>query len=226
MEEAYTHFGGISVGGWRMSMARRISIFTTTQEASGSGLCQGRSMKVNRLNIFLITLIIEGQPLLTKASAQPCPHTDDGVPWKYRSTKGRMENDDRSLDLGCGKEAYLFTNSLYWVCLSVGECILSHSNQHTIGSEPKLKEGAETEVARLQFQMGKCQWQWWKATIWQCLTPRRKDWSQREKPRFTNAEDLKGQVRGQRLPIPERQRQWGGEVSRTLSRAAKVLCTV
>ena len=45
-----------------------------------------------------------GQPLLAKASAQPCPHTDDGVPWKYRSTKGRMENDDRSLDLGCGKE--------------------------------------------------------------------------------------------------------------------------
>ena len=106
MEEAFTHFGGTSVGGWTTSRARRTSIFTTTQEASGSGLCQGRSMKVNQLNIFLITLIIEGQPLLTKASAQPCPHTDDGVPWKYRSTKGRMENDDRSLDLGCGKEAY------------------------------------------------------------------------------------------------------------------------
>ena len=105
MEEAFTHFGGTSVGGWTTSRARRTSIFTTTQEASGSGLCQGRSMKVNQLNIFLITLIIEGQPLLTKASAQPCPHTDDGVPWKYRSTKGRMENDDRSLDLGCGKEA-------------------------------------------------------------------------------------------------------------------------
>ena len=40
-------------------------------------------------------------------------------------------------------------------CPSVGECIISHTNYHTIGSEPKLKEGAETEVARLQFQMGK-----------------------------------------------------------------------
>ena len=49
--------------------------------------------------------INEGQPLLTKASAQPCPHTDDGVAWKYRSTKGHMENNDRSLDLGCGKNA-------------------------------------------------------------------------------------------------------------------------
>ena len=116
MEEASTHFGGISVGGWTTSRARRTSIFTTTQEASGSGLCQGRSMKVNQLNIFLITIIIEGQPLLTKASAQPCPHTDDGVPWKYRSTKGRMENDDRSLDLGCGKEAdfvHQFTDSVF-----------------------------------------------------------------------------------------------------------------
>ena len=47
--------------------------------------------------------INQGQPLLTKTSAQPCPHTDDGVPWKYRSTRGREENDDRSLDLGCGK---------------------------------------------------------------------------------------------------------------------------
>ena len=47
--------------------------------------------------------INQGQPLLVKASAQSCPHTDDGVPWKYRSTKGRVENDDPSLDLGCGK---------------------------------------------------------------------------------------------------------------------------
>ena len=47
--------------------------------------------------------INQGQPLLIKASAQSCPHTDDGVPWKYRSTKGRVENDDPSLDLGCGK---------------------------------------------------------------------------------------------------------------------------
>ena len=40
---------------------------------------------------------------------------------------------------------------------------MSHTNQHTIGSEPKQKEGAETEVARLQFQMGK--WQNIKATL-------------------------------------------------------------
>ena len=34
---------------------------------------------------------------------------------------------------------------------------MSHTNLHAIGSEPKLKEGAETEVAKLQFQMGKWQ---------------------------------------------------------------------
>ena len=39
---------------------------------------------------------------MIKESAQPCPHTDDGVPWKYKSIEGHIENDDRSLDLGCG----------------------------------------------------------------------------------------------------------------------------
>eukprot|EP00090_Calanus_glacialis_P013425 TRINITY_DN22085_c0_g1_i1.p1 TRINITY_DN22085_c0_g1~~TRINITY_DN22085_c0_g1_i1.p1 ORF type:complete len:576 (-),score=116.36 TRINITY_DN22085_c0_g1_i1:30-1529(-) len=76
--------------------------------------------------------------ILVKKSAQACPHTDDEIRWQYRSSKGHLENDDQSLDVGC-----------------VGECILSNTNDHAIGEELKLKDGAETESARFQFQMGK-----------------------------------------------------------------------
>ena len=116
---------------------------------------------------------------------------------------------------------YFISELIY--CPSVGECIISHTNHHTIGSEPKLKEGAETEVARLQFQMGK--WQKLKVIsfhIWPCLTHCRKDWAQREKPRSANAEDHECKVRGQCLPIPQWQCQWRAEMPRTLSRTAKV----
>ena len=67
-----------------------------------------------------------------------------------------MEQDDRSLDIGCGELGRIPTLGTFQCnTFSVGECVLSHTNHHVIGVEPRLKEGAETEVARLQFQMGK-----------------------------------------------------------------------
>ena len=40
------------------------------------------------------------------------------------------------------------------IIIIVGECILTQTNNNTIGSTIKLKDGAETEVARFQYQMG------------------------------------------------------------------------
>merc|ERR1712241_198899 len=124
-------------------------------------LCNGRTVWIQREHIsgkvinerqhFLYFFIAKGKGqwsisqtlnaanfLIGKESVNLCPHANDEIRWKYLSYRGTIENDDRSLDVGC-----------------VGECILTQTNNNTIGSTIKLKDGAETEVARFQYQMGK-----------------------------------------------------------------------
>ena len=41
--------------------------------------------------------------LIGKDSVHLCPHDGNEIRWKYLSYRGKYENDDRSLDVGCGK---------------------------------------------------------------------------------------------------------------------------
>ena len=93
--------------------------------------------------------------LIGKESVNLCPHANDEIRWKYLSYRGTIENDDRSLDVGCGKFRHFLLLKGYHLKFLVGECILTQTNNNTIGSKIKLKDGAETEVARFQYQMGK-----------------------------------------------------------------------